>query len=64
MNGANEEILASIMAEASTADELTALRERVAALETAARAVCDGQATPTSVNNLRVILAQQGGEDV
>lgn len=45
------------------ADELSALRERVEALEGAARAVCDGQATPASVNNLRAILAQQGGED-
>lgn len=41
------------------ADELSALRERVEALEGAARAVCDGQGTPASVNNLRAILAQQ-----
>lgn len=60
------------------AGELAALRERVEALEVAAHAVCDGQATRASVNNLRAILShpqptslqkmqrtpgQQGGED-
>jgi hypothetical protein len=52
-----ERIAAQRLVEISDkADEIAALRGRVEALEGAGRRVCDGQATPASVNNLRTIL--------